>query len=206
VVHPETQKLLDTDTPVIFAVWHGQMYCVPCALPKHNTALLISPSNDGNIIAGLAKSLGFKHFIRGSSMEDGAQASREMIRALAKEHHSVMMTVDGPRGPFQVVKPGIIRVASIAQAPIIPVVPVSECYAAQLKKAWDKFDAPMFFSRVQVRLGEPMWVPRKASGVAMYDPTESTKVLQAKMDAMTQAALGYYTPDEVSESVAVPAQ
>ena len=192
-IHPDTQALLDSNTPVIFAMWHGRMYCTPGALPKENTAILISSSNDGNMITTILKSLGFHQFIRGSSKQDGSQAFRDMIRALGKQHLSIMMTVDGPRGPIHQVKPGITRVASIAQAPIIPVIPSCTSYCVQSKKAWDRFSLPSLFNPVSIVLDKPIWVPTKSQG---YDAEESTQQLQHTLDALTkQFDADYYASD-----------
>src|SRR5689334_18514505 len=67
--HPETQKLLDAGKPVIFALWHGRMYCLLKNVPKDRVTILVSPSNDGDFITRASEWLGFKNFIRGSQKQ-----------------------------------------------------------------------------------------------------------------------------------------
>ncbi len=46
-VHPEAETLMRDGTPVIYALWHGRMYCLFKAVPLDSTAILVSPSNEG---------------------------------------------------------------------------------------------------------------------------------------------------------------
>ena len=62
-IAPETQALIDQDQPVIFAIWHAQIYSVMKLsrnMKRKKTAILISNSNDGEMIAQSLKNMGFK--------------------------------------------------------------------------------------------------------------------------------------------------
>ena len=70
------------------------------------------------------------------------------------------ITPDGPRGPKYQVATGIIQLAQLTNAPIIPV-----SYDLSWKIAlnsWDGFLIPLPFSRVILRIGTPVTVPQSA--------------------------------------------
>lgn len=75
-----------------------------------------------------------------------------------------MKIIDGPRGPFGVVKPGLIKIAQISGMPIIPTITSAE--NKWVFNSWDRFIVPKPFSRVIIRLGNEIYVPKKLQGPA----------------------------------------
>lgn len=145
--------------PAILAIWHGNQY-VNLSVPrkeryKHN--LLISPSNDGDTIANVSKMIKYS-LIRGSVGRRGAEAAREIVTVL-EAGQNVSYTVDGPKGPIHKVKPGIIRLAQMAEVPIIPLQgAINACIEI---KSWDKYRIPYFFAKGVAIYGEPIFVPKE---------------------------------------------
>jgi lysophospholipid acyltransferase (LPLAT)-like uncharacterized protein len=156
--HPETQNLLDQGQPVIYAIWHAKIYTIVIGLPKENTALLVSQSTDGEMITNVLKGLGYQYFVRGSSKRGGALAMRAMLREVKEHGHSVMFTLDGPKGPRYKMKPGIISLAEQTGAPIVQVVSSCQYFWFRLMKNWDLLEFPGFFSPMTIALSEPYWV------------------------------------------------
>src|SRR4030095_7298705 len=68
--------------------------------------------------ARLVRRFGFV-VVRGSSSKGGAGGLRGLARAL-DEGHSVVMVPDGPRGPSETVKPGVVALARMTGAPVVP--------------------------------------------------------------------------------------
>lgn len=139
---------------VIFAVWHGRM--LPYAFTHRNRRVhvLASEHRDGEMLGQTIRRLGFGH-VRGSSTRGGARA----ILALAETVRAgldVGLTVDGPRGPRGVVKPGVVEVARQTGAAIVPITSASDRH--RVFKSWDAFELPLPFARVVVRYGEPILV------------------------------------------------
>lgn len=138
----------------IIAHWHQSLLSV--LLPHHHmpVATLASHSRDGEIISRYLEDIGLKP-VRGSSSKGGAAGARELIRCL--EHgHSIVLNVDGPRGPFKEVKSGV---PVIARRHGVPVVPIA-CRATReisLKGSWDRFRIPVPFSHMAAVYGEPLW-------------------------------------------------
>jgi lysophospholipid acyltransferase (LPLAT)-like uncharacterized protein len=98
--------------------------------------------------------------VRGSSSRRGGQALVELTK-LVKDGYDIGITPDGPRGPKYKVQDGVISLAQVTQAAIMPV-----SWDADRKfvfrKAWDNFQVPLPFSRAVLRIGEPIPVPREA--------------------------------------------
>ena len=59
--------------------------------------------------------------------------------------------VDGPRGPAQKVKPGVIRLAHVSDAAIVPVYIAAK--RAWYFNSWDRFLLPKPFSNVILKFG-----------------------------------------------------
>lgn len=141
--------------PAIYAYFHGQMYLLLSLAPRQGMSLIASNSRDGEMIARAGEGMGFT-VVRGSKTEGGARGARGLM-GNAQDGKSILFPVDGPRGPFQVVKPEIIRLASMTGLPIIPV--VGEARTRDMMKSWDKYNCPYMHTR-QVRIyGTPMHVP-----------------------------------------------
>lgn len=150
---------------VILAFWHGRMLMGP-AVRKMTDAkvyMLISAHRDGEIIARGVRSFGID-FIRGSSAnpkkadknKGGASAIAQMAAAL-KNGDVVGVTPDGPRGPGEKVNKGVIRLAAMTGAPILPAA-YSTSRGRHLR-SWDRFWLAAPFSRGAYVVGEPIAPP-----------------------------------------------
>lgn len=159
----EAERLLKSGKPVIYALWHGRMYCLFKAVPLESVAILVSPSNDGEFITRLARTIGFRHFVRGSHKRGGTQAILGLRKELLERNHSIAFTVDGPRGPRYKVKPGIIRLAGQTGVPIIPLGSATEWLLSKFDGSWDHYHAPLPFTKMRLVYGKPVYVPENLS-------------------------------------------
>ena len=119
---------------------------------------MVSKSFDGEWIARIVTHLGYRVF-RGSSTKDGAVALIKMLRDGETGH--ISLTVDGPRGPAEKVKPGALALAARSGLPIVPISYVAK--KAWRLKSWDKFILPKPFTTVTVRYGDQIIIPPKPS-------------------------------------------
>ncbi|HEV8530406.1 MAG TPA: lysophospholipid acyltransferase family protein [Methylomirabilota bacterium] len=140
--------------PTIYAIWHGRLALMPWLYGRRDLHVLISRSRDGEIVAALIRRFGFVP-VRGSSSRGGAQGFRELIRALAAGE-SVVIVPDGPRGPREVVKPGIVGLARLSGAAVVPV--ALGASSEWRLRSWDEFRIPKPFARCVVRFGEPIQI------------------------------------------------
>lgn len=146
--------------PCIFALWHEDDLTLGGAYSYCGVALLVSLSNDGEIIARIMRLLGFECF-RGSSSRGGARGLLGLIRYV-REGGRACVTVDGPRGPAHVVKPGVVEIARKTGAPIVPI----RSYASNawtFGKAWSRSRIPKPFSTVTVMCASPVFLERGAA-------------------------------------------
>lgn len=155
-------------------VTDGKTYA-PCYWHQHSIVILksmrdwirrgfkagfiVSASVDGEVPAKIARSWGAE-VIRGSAQRTGALAMRD-IHQVMKNGYSIVTAADGPLGPCYEFKPGVVLMAKIGSAPMIPI----GCAAdkAWYLKRWDNFIIPKPFARIVLAVGEPLAVPRAAS-------------------------------------------
>ena len=145
---------------IIVPVWHQRLLPALAYAGKvreFRPIVMISQSRDGELIADIAQRLGLVP-VRGSSSRGGAEALKTIVGEL-EENPAVVHIVDGPRGPKGKVKPGLIRMAQLSGAVILPLIVSAD--KAWIAGSWDRFLIPKPFSRVTVRWEEPFSVPRK---------------------------------------------
>jgi heptosyltransferase-1 len=175
---------------VVFAFWHGDQF-LPCYHHRgQQAAIMSSQSRDGEIQAGILRRFGYVT-VRGSSTRGAEKALVETIR-LVKKGHSGAFAVDGPRGPFHEIKPGIVYLAQKTGKVIIPVTACPQKYGV-LKKAWDKYKLPRPFTKGVIVYGEPVEV-RKEDSIE-----ERTCFLQNCMKQMSEFSEKYYWSKDVRE-------
>ena len=90
--------------PIHFFAVDGQLLPLIWHHRNQRVAILVSEHRDGEIIARVAQSIGYR-LIRGSSTRGGERALLALAREL-KAGAEVAVTPDGPRGPREVMRPG----------------------------------------------------------------------------------------------------
>lgn len=116
--------------------------------------------------------------------ERDREAGRRLARRLGdlgRDGFSLVVTPDGPWGPYRVAKPGALLVARQSGLPILPVA-VRARPALRLTRRWDRQLLPLPFSRLELATGRPMAVPPNGS----LRPLVAD--LQAALDEVVQRA------------------
>ncbi|MFP4158820.1 MAG: lysophospholipid acyltransferase family protein [Desulfobacterales bacterium] len=147
---------------VLLCVWHQQFFSLVRyfkAYSGYGPGLMISRSRDGEIIAGVAELTGW-HVVRASSSRGGREGLQRMITHLSNTGIAAHI-LDGPRGPAGVVKNGAIAMAQGAGAAVVPVFVIAD--NAWYLNSWDRFQVPKPFSRVTLRYGDMITIPRTKS-------------------------------------------
>lgn len=142
----------------IIAVWHAHQCVLYNIKNPGRLNVLISQSNDGEIVAKATEAMGIKT-IRGSRGRKGAEATLKLIEKL-EQGENIAITVDGPKGPNRVVKKGIISIAKLSQVPIIPVAWYSKSLCFRKFDSWDEFRFPCGPVNSIAVYGEPIYVPQ----------------------------------------------
>lgn len=149
---------------VIWAFWHNRMFVIPHFfkryVPHRAGGALTSASKDGEILAAFL-ALYDVGAIRGSSSRLGTAGLLEMKRHLSTGL-DVGITPDGPRGPKYHLNPGIITLAQLTGASIVPIrVRYSKYWRL---KSWDAFEIPKPFAKVEITLLPLHSVPQTETG------------------------------------------
>jgi hypothetical protein len=116
--HEHVDRLYRDGKRVIIAFWHARQLMMPLTYRGALAHILISQHQDGEIIARIVERFGFRA-VRGSSTRGGVEALRELIR-LGRSGLDLVVTPDGPKGPPQVAKMGVIQLARASRLPIVP--------------------------------------------------------------------------------------
>ncbi len=150
----------------IFAFWHNRIFLLPYLFRKHwhsrrrdRVAVLVSASKDGQFLTGVLEKFNLI-CVRGSSSRRGRVALREMAE-MVNCGYDAGITPDGPRGPKYVCQSGVISLAELTQAPIIPV--SWDVTRKVVVNSWDNFIVPLPFARATLRIGAPMVVAAGSS-------------------------------------------
>ena len=176
------RRLLAEGRPFIGAFWHGRMMMIPMAwqrmAPMH---ILISAHRDGRIIADAVAYFGIGA-IAGSTRRGGSAAVRVMLKKL-KDGDCVAITPDGPRGPAMTASIGLVNLARLAQAPIVPIT-----YATSRRRTaatWDRFHIARPFGRGVFLIGEPIEIAADLDEAGLED---ARRLIEERMVRMVHEA------------------
>ena len=165
----------------IYSFWHRAVFACTWLWRKTGIAVMVSHSFDGEYIARTIEKLGFVP-IRGSSSRGGAAALLRMSSYLDRGN-SVAFTIDGPRGPKHVAKPGPLLLSRVRALPIAAFyVALSDAWVLN---TWDALMIPKPFSKALVRFSGKIRVPADADEAEMV---EFHRQLQAALERVTTFA------------------
>jgi lysophospholipid acyltransferase (LPLAT)-like uncharacterized protein len=143
----------------ILTLWHSRIfYLFYYFRNRPDLNLLISPSEDGDLLARLAVLMGYS-VIRGSTYKNSFTAARQLI-AVLKKNQNIIVIADGSRGPRHKAQPGTVVLARITGSPLIPMT-----YNANRKfelDSWDRFLLPLPFTQCNLDFGRPISLPKDA--------------------------------------------
>jgi lysophospholipid acyltransferase (LPLAT)-like uncharacterized protein len=186
---PPTPPDATYEKPMIYSFWHRAVFPSAWLWRKTGIAVMVSRSFDGEYIARTLEKLGFIA-VRGSSSRGGAKALLG-LRSQLQQGTSVVFTIDGPRGPKYVAKPGPVLLSRASAVPMAAFyVALSDAW---ILNTWDALMIPKPFSKALVRLSAKMQVPPEAAD-SEKAPTmdeqmaEFHQQLQAALERVTRFA------------------
>ena len=149
--------------PAVYCFWHRCVFASAYFYRNRDVAVMTSRSFDGEYIARIIQNLGFRA-VRGSSSRGAVGALLGMHKEIAAGR-TAAFTIDGPRGPRYVAKPGPVLLAKNTGVPIV-------CFHMALESVWvlDSWDATMIpkpFSRALLRVSRVIHVPPDADPATM---------------------------------------
>jgi lysophospholipid acyltransferase (LPLAT)-like uncharacterized protein len=165
---------------VIYSFWHRAVFASAWLWRNAGIAVMVSRSFDGEYIARTIERLGFVA-VRGSSSRGGASGLLG-LRGQLEQGNLVAFTIDGPRGPKDVAKPGPVLLARASGAPMVAFyVALSDCWVLN---TWDAMTIPKPFSKALVRFSAKMTVPDDEADARMVE-------YQGKLQAALERVTGF---------------
>jgi lysophospholipid acyltransferase (LPLAT)-like uncharacterized protein len=169
--------------PLIASFWHSCIIPATYICRDLGVRVMSSTSYDGEYMGRIIHKFGFVA-VKGSSSRNAVRALLGLRRAL-EDGWTVAFTLDGPRGPRHKVKPGPVALARSSEVPLT-------MFHAAVEKAWvlntwDRLMIPRPFSRVLLRFGRLIPVPRNATD---EDLERYTAELQESLDRVCEFAEG----------------
>jgi lysophospholipid acyltransferase (LPLAT)-like uncharacterized protein len=159
--------------PGIGVFWHRCIFPAAWIWRNREIVVLNTVHFDGQWTRRVIEKLGFGT-VQGSSSRGAVEGLMGMARCLEEGKH-VALTIDGPRGPRYIAKPGAVILARRTGRPISPFHVAVE-QGITFKSSWDLFRLPRPYSRVVMFVAPPIYVPTDAD-------SEAVKRKQAEMQA-----------------------
>lgn len=138
----------------VYVFWHSKMLVGWYLFKNSKAASLVSQSKDGSVLTNLLIKWSYK-VIRGSSSKGGKESLTELSEMLKKDY-KIIITPDGPRGPREKIKNGVLKLSYDTGKPIIPV-KITYHKKFILSRSWDKFEIPYPFSKCEVEFGKKFY-------------------------------------------------
>jgi hypothetical protein len=143
----------------IWAFWHRVIIPVTWWGRNRGVVVMNTTAFDGQWTRKVIEWLGFGT-AQGSSSRGGLRGLAVMARRL-EEGLDCAFTIDGPRGPRYVAKPGPVMLARKTGCPVL-VFHIGVERGKTFEKTWDQFLLPKPFSRTVMLFAPPIYVPPDA--------------------------------------------
>lgn len=175
----------------VFSILHAHQIAI-IAFAEPNTAAMVSRSADGELLQPTFTMLGVTPQ-RGSNGRGGTAALDAMVEHVASGVGPALIAVDGPRGPRGQVRKGIAALSKRSGAYVLNVIVVPR-WRKTFRGAWDRFQVPLPFSRLDAYFAEPI---RPQSG-------ESTETLRRRIEASLNGLEQQHDPTEANPTPELP--
>jgi lysophospholipid acyltransferase (LPLAT)-like uncharacterized protein len=146
------------ESSTVAPFWHRAVFSAVYFFQRRGIAVMTSRSYDGEYIARIISNFGFIP-VRGSSSR-GAVSALLGMKQVIEDDGVAAFTIDGPRGPIYIAKPGPVLLAKKTDAPI-------RCFYVAVSHgwtlgSWDKFVIPRPFAKAYIRWSSKITVPAEA--------------------------------------------
>ncbi len=143
----------------ILTFWHRSILSATWYWRDRGIVVLNTTNFDGQWTRRVIERLGYGT-AQGSSSRGGLKGLAVMARRM-DEGRDAAFTIDGPRGPRYVAKPGPVMLAQRTGQPIV-VFHIGLENAHTFEKSWDLLQVPAPFSRAIVVIAPPIYVATDA--------------------------------------------
>jgi lysophospholipid acyltransferase (LPLAT)-like uncharacterized protein len=170
----------------IGSFWHRCIFPAVWRWRNRGIVVMNTTNFDGQWTRRVIERLGFGTS-QGSSTRGGLRGLVDMAKKI-EAGKTAAFTIDGPRGPRYIAKPGPVMLARKTGVPIYPF-HIGLENAWTLEKAWDLFQVPRPFSRAVLVGGPFIWVPEDADAETMHKKHEE---MQKALERVRDVAEGWF--------------
>ncbi len=167
--------------PAVWVFWHRCIVPAAWFFRGRRIAVMTSSSFDGEYIARIIDKFGFEA-VRGSSTRGGVRALLGM-HTVIEDGRTAAFTIDGPKGPRYIAKPGPVLLARNTQTPLVAFhIAVEDAWVLN---SWDRLMIPKPLSKVALHISRMMMVSKDAlhDDLARYHAE-----MQAALDRVRESA------------------
>jgi lysophospholipid acyltransferase (LPLAT)-like uncharacterized protein len=172
----------------IYTFWHVCIVSATWFWRNRGIVVMSSASRDAEYTGRVIQRFGYGT-ARGSATRGGGRALAEMAQCLQNDM-GVAFTIDGPRGPVYVAKPGAVTLARHTGHAILPFHIAASKYIEL--PSWDRLQIPIPYSSAICLIGEPIYVPRDATG---GEATARQEMLQSALDNLRMEGVAWRAKD-----------
>ena len=184
------EKVYAAQKQCVWAFWHRVIIPIVWWYRNHGVVVMNTTAFDGQWTRKVIEWLGFGT-AQGSSSRGGLRGLAVMARRIG-EGKDCAFTIDGPRGPRYVAKPGPVMLARKTGAPIM-VFHLGVDRGKTFEKTWDRFLLPMPFARAMILFAPPIFVPKDAS-VELMDAKHAE--MQKELERVRDVAESWFSLSE----------
>jgi len=181
------EKVYASKKQCIWAFWHRVIIPIVWWYRNHGVVVMNTTAFDGQWTRKVIEWLGFGT-AQGSSSRGGLRGLAVMARRL-EAGVDCAFTIDGPRGPRYVAKPGPVMLARKTGCPIL-VFHIGVDRGITFEKTWDHFLLPKPFARTVILFAPPIYVPADANAEAMEAKHAE---MQRELERVRDVAEGWFS-------------
>jgi lysophospholipid acyltransferase (LPLAT)-like uncharacterized protein len=179
---------------IIWAFWHRVIIPIVWWYRHHGVVIMNTTAFDGQWTRKVIEWLGFAT-AQGSSSRGGLRGLAVMAKRLS-EGVDCGFTIDGPRGPRYIAKPGPVILARKTGCPVM-VFHIGVDRGITFEKTWDHFLLPKPFARAVILFAAPIYVPPEASP----EQLESKQTeMQHELERVRDIAEAWFTLTEAQRA------
>ncbi len=141
----------------LLCFWHGKYLPIFPLLEGYQACIVSSLSERGSVISEVCQNFGYQSV---QIPDRPSRNSLKLFKHILTDVPAAATAVDGPLGPRNQVKSGIIQMASMLNIELLPVSIASQKKLV-LRSRWDQMEIPFPFSAVNLIIGEAMSVPAR---------------------------------------------
>jgi lysophospholipid acyltransferase (LPLAT)-like uncharacterized protein len=184
------QRVYASKHQIIWAFWHRIIIPIVWWYRNKGVVVMNTTAFDGQWTRKVIEWLGFGT-AQGSSSRGGLRGLAVMARRL-EEGVDCAFTIDGPRGPRYVAKPGPVMLARKTGCPIV-VFHIGVERGKTFERTWDHFLLPAPFARTMILFAPPIYVPKDADAELM---AAKHAEMQRELERVRDIAEGWFSLSE----------